>query len=100
VQIDGPVGNFTYSPLSGCDSLDVIFKVVGSNVATFTWITGDTAQPVTTLTPTYSYRYHIPGQYTHILDLKDAAGCIVPHIGTNNINVDAVVQAKIMWTGP
>ena len=100
MQIDGPVGNFTYSPLSGCDSLDVIFKVVGSNVATFTWITGDTAQPVTTLTPTYSYRYHIPGQYTHILDLKDAAGCIVPHIGTNNINVDAVVQAKIMWTGP
>ena len=35
-----------------------------------------------------------PGQYTPIVNLKDAAGCTVPNIGTNMINVDAIVQAK------
>ncbi len=94
VHIEGPVGNFTYSPLSGCDSLDVTFNVVGSNVASFTWIPGDSAAPITTVTPTYTYRYHIPNQYTPIVNLKDAAGCVVPHIGSLVINVDAVVQAK------
>ena len=91
IHIDGPVGTFTYSPLAGCDSLDVLFKVTTTNVVSFKWNFGD-GQLQTTSTPTITHRYVLPNQYIPIVTLTDAAGCVLPKIGTSPINVDAITK--------
>jgi gliding motility-associated-like protein len=92
VHIDGPIGTFTYSPLAGCDSLDVTFNVTTTNVVSFTWNFSDGSPLVTTAVPTITHNYTKPGQYTPIVTLKDAAGCAIPKFGTNFINVDAITK--------
>jgi gliding motility-associated-like protein len=92
VHVDGPIGNFSYSPLAGCDSLDVNFIVTGSNATSFDWVFGDGTPKTTTLVPSNSHHYSAPNQYTPIVYLKDAAGCIIPKIGTQFINVDGITK--------
>jgi gliding motility-associated-like protein len=92
VHIDGPIGTFTYSPLAGCDSLDVVFNVTTTNVISFYWNFADNSPIDSTTTPTITHRYTVPGQYTPFVILTDAAGCKVPKIGTNAINVDAITK--------
>jgi gliding motility-associated-like protein len=92
IHIDGPIGTFNYSPLTGCDSLDVNFSVTTTNVVQFTWIFGDGTPPLTTTTPTIIHHYNIPNQYTPIVNLTDAQGCVLPKIGTNIINIDAITK--------
>jgi gliding motility-associated-like protein len=95
VHIDGPIGAFTYSPLSACDSLDVNFQVVTSNSVSFTWNFND-GSVLTTLTPTTTHHYNVPGPYTPFVTLKDAAGCNVNYIGTNQIEIDHITKTNFI----
>jgi gliding motility-associated-like protein len=92
VHIDGPIGTFTYNPLSGCDSLDVTFNVTTTNVVSFIWNFSDGSQLDTTATPSIIHHYNIPGQYTPIVTLVDAAGCHIPKFGPNFINIDSIAK--------
>ncbi|HEY4966365.1 MAG TPA: PKD domain-containing protein, partial [Puia sp.] len=92
VKIDGPVGTFNYSPLSGCDSLDVNFTVTTTNVISFTWNFGD-GSTITDTIPAITHHYNKPGQFPPTVTLVDVSGCKVVKIGANMINVDAVIQA-------
>ncbi len=91
VKIDGPVGTFNYSPLAGCDSLDVNFTVTTTNVVSFTWNFGD-GNTFTGTNPSITHHYNIPGQFPPSVTLVDIAGCKVAKIGANMINVDAITQ--------
>jgi gliding motility-associated-like protein len=94
IHIDGPIGSLTYTPLAGCDSLTVAFKVTTSNVSHFTWLFGDNTDSVSTTVDSIVHKYTVPGQYTPIVNLYDASGCKIPKIGTNFINVDSISNAS------
>jgi gliding motility-associated-like protein len=89
VHVDGPIGLFSYTPFTGCNFLDVNFKVTTSNVVSFTWNFGDGSAPVTTSTPTITYHYR-PGGFTPFVVLEDALGCKVTKLGTDDIIVDTI----------
>ena len=65
VHVDGPIGLFTYSPIAGCNFLDVTFNVTSSNVVKFTWNFGDGSPAVTTTTSTIVHHYR-PGRLSAI----------------------------------
>jgi gliding motility-associated-like protein len=94
VHVDGPVGQFTYSPLGACDSLDVTFQVKTANVVQFTWIFGDKSLPVVTTVPTITHEYNTPGQYLPAVTLEDAKGCKVVNFGNDSIYVDAITKTS------
>ncbi len=93
IHIDGPIGALTYSPLSACDSVDVLFTVTTSNVVTFIWNYND-GQVDTTSNPqnTITHHYDIPGAYTPFVTLVDAAGCHVTNFGINTVEIDHITK--------
>ena len=91
IHIDGPIGSFTYSPLTGCEMLDVTFNVTTSNVVSFLWNFND-GQTDSTSTPTIVHHYNVPGAYIPIVTLIDAAGCHVNNFGTNQIEIDHITS--------
>jgi gliding motility-associated-like protein len=93
VKIDGPVGTFNYSPLAGCDSLDVAFSVTTTNVVSFSWNFGDGTAIITDTVSTITHHYNKPGQYPPTVTLVDLSGCKVVKLGPNLINVDQISQA-------
>jgi len=92
VHIDGPIGAFSYTPIAGCESLDVKFHVASSNVVNFTWIFGDGSNPAQSNSPDTTYHYGQPGQFQPYVTLVDAAGCHITKTGTDVINVDHITQ--------
>jgi gliding motility-associated-like protein len=91
IHIDGPIGAFTYSPFSACDSLTVNFQVTTSNVVSFGWNFND-GDTLTTPTPSASHLYNKPGSYTPFVTLIDAAGCKLTEFGTQLIQIDSIAQ--------
>ena len=98
VRVDGPVATFAYSPVNGCDSLDVTFKVTTSNTVSFVWNFGDGTTLISDTIPTKLHRYYptgaSPGPWTPIVTLKDAQGCKLNQVGTIPIEVDSVGQTS------
>jgi gliding motility-associated-like protein len=95
IHIDGPIGAFSYSPLTACDALNVNFLVTTSNVIKFIWNYNDgtvdsTLAPINTI----SHLYTTPNVYTPFVTLVDAAGCRVPVFGTSPIEVDHISQTQ------
>ncbi|HEY8732933.1 MAG TPA: PKD domain-containing protein, partial [Puia sp.] len=82
IHIDGPVGTFSYSPLSGCDSLDVNFQVVNSNAVLYIWNFND-SQVDTTAASTITHHYNVPASYLPFVTLQDAGGCKVNYFYGN-----------------
>jgi len=86
IQVFGPYGALTYSPLQGCHQLTVNFNVATSNVVKYVWDFKD-RQTQKTLTPTTSHTYDSVGEYVPVVILTDATGCAVPVLGTDTIVV-------------
>ena len=99
IHIDGPIGSFSYSPLTACDSLDVTFQVTTSNVVSFLWNFND-GQTDSTSTPTIVHHYNLPGAYIPIVTLVDAAGCHVNNFGTNQIEIDHITSTAFTVDNP
>jgi gliding motility-associated-like protein len=93
VHVDGPIGLFTYSPIAGCNFLDVTFNVTSSNVVKFTWNFGDGSPAVTTTTSTITWHYR-PGDYPPFVVLEDAQGCKLTKLGPDDIVVDTIANIK------
>jgi gliding motility-associated-like protein len=89
IEIKGPSGNFTYSPLSGCKPLTVNFVGTAKNNATYTW---DFADGTILVTPDslVSHTYTNAGDYLPKLILTDVGGCSVPISGTDMVHASGV----------
>jgi gliding motility-associated-like protein len=101
IHIDGPIGAFSYSPLTGCDALNVNFQVTTANVIKFIWNFNDntidsTLAPVNTI----SHLYTVPNAYAPFVTLVDAAGCRVPIFGTSQIEVDHINKTDFKVDNP
>ncbi|MBS1742265.1 MAG: PKD domain-containing protein [Bacteroidetes bacterium] len=90
IVVRGPQGTFTYSPLQGCSPLTVRFVATTRDRISFIWDFNDGS---TLITPDsiISHTYTIPGDYVPKMILRDAAGCVVPIIGSDTIHVDGVL---------
>lgn len=90
IELKGPSGTFSYTPLVGCNPLTVTFTATASNAATFLW---DFTDGTTELTsePTITHTYATAGEYIPRIILRDAAGCAVPVQGLDTIKLTGVV---------
>ena len=97
IHIDGPIGALSYSPLAACDSVDVLFKVVTSNVVQFIWNYNDGLVD-TTYAPrdTITHHYNLAGNFLPSVTLVDAAGCKVPNLGANRIEIDHIEKTDFI----
>ena len=88
IRILGPVGSFTYSPIIGCHTLTVDFKLQSSSdIKIYTWLFSPT-QSRSTSVPYYdNWSYDSIGVYTPYVVLQDTSGCNVPIKGDTPIIV-------------
>lgn len=87
VQVNGPTGTYTYSPLNGCDPLTVQFTATSNNTSVYIW---DMNNGVTqnTNTGSFSYTFTQSGKYVPKLILSDGASCQVPLQKNDTVTVD------------
>ena len=86
ISIQGPYGDFSYSPLGGCPPLNVAFVGNAVNTTTITWDFSDGESNVST-DNTVSHIYKIPGTYVPKVILADNLGCKLPIQGKDTIRV-------------
>ncbi|MEM6964974.1 MAG: PKD domain-containing protein [Bacteroidota bacterium] len=81
IEVAGPSGTVTASPLSGCADHEVEFIVQSENAFRYTWDFGD-GIVIDTLasgnTDTISHTYTIGGTFTPVVLVEDISGCQVP----------------------
>ncbi|MBS1600317.1 MAG: PKD domain-containing protein [Bacteroidetes bacterium] len=94
VVVNGPYGNFTYSPLGGCDTLTVNFSVATSGVVGYIWYFGN-SDSIQNTNPSVNYTYTRPGTYLPVLKLVDSLNCNVAVPGSLPIVIDSV-KAKFI----
>jgi gliding motility-associated-like protein len=97
IQIKGPSGSFTYTPIAGCKPLTVDFVATSKNNATYTWDFAD-GNVMVTADSTISHTYTYAGEFIPKLILTDAGGCRVPITGTEVIKVTGVTAGFTMRT--
>jgi gliding motility-associated-like protein len=92
LNIRGPSGTISYSPLSLCLPGIAEFRTQVKNSHHFLWDFGDGNTLVSTDT-ILSHTYTDPGVYEPKLLLTDSSGCSIPVIGTGSIVVSDVTAA-------
>jgi gliding motility-associated-like protein len=95
VNVLGYAGGLSYSPLYGCNPLDVNFTSNIFGVPSMIWDFNDgVTQPVVNNTP-ITHKYISPGAYLPKLILSDNAGCTNSSAGLDTIKVDEVTAGFI-----
>ncbi|HUC79744.1 MAG TPA: PKD domain-containing protein, partial [Flavisolibacter sp.] len=89
IEIKGPSGSFSYTPLTGCRPLTVNFTGTTQNNATYTWDFADGTIVVTT-DSVISHTYTNAGEFVPRLILTDVSGCSVPIVGADTVRVTGV----------
>ncbi len=89
IVVRGPQGTFTYGGLSGCRPFTVDFVASTRDQISFIWDFND-GSTLNTPDSTVSHVYTIPGEYIPKMILRDAAGCVVPIVGTDTIRIHGV----------
>ncbi len=84
--LKGPEAILSYTPLQGCNPLEVKFKAVAKNTSKFIWDFGNGAT-LSTSTDSIKYIYTSTGLYTPRLVIEDGGGCQVPVINPDTIRV-------------
>lgn len=90
VIVKGPEGSFTYTPITGCQPLQVSFSATTVNRLSFVWDFND-GNILATTDSVITHIYTIPGEYIPKMILVDAAGCQVPITGPDTIRVKGAV---------
>ena len=98
IEISGPRGSFSYSPLTGCKPLTVSFTGTAQNNATYTWDFAD-GTIVVTADSVISHTYINAGEFVPRLILTDASGCSVPILGRDTVRVTGVTAGFNMGPG-
>ena len=89
IEVKGPSGTFSYSPLVGCNPLTVTFNAVTQNQVSILWDFTDGATTSTTGN-TVTHAFATPGDYIPRMILTDAGGCNVPVLGKDTVHVIGV----------
>ncbi|MBX2930628.1 MAG: PKD domain-containing protein [Chitinophagaceae bacterium] len=95
IIINGPTGTFSYTPTIACNPVQVHFSAVTQNTVSNTWDFNNGVTNVTTQN-NVSYTYTTGGHYLPKLILEDAAGCRVPVLGTDTIQVKHIHAAMFV----
>lgn len=89
VNIQGPNGNFTFAPDTGCTPQLVNFNATATNTATYTWDFGDGNVAITTV-DSVDHIYTQTGTFFPILILDDGIGCTYSIISPDSIVIDTI----------
>ncbi len=90
LDVRGPRGTFSYTPLSGCVPLTVNFTASTIGAVRYVWDFADGAT-LSTNTPSASHVYTDFADYPPKIILQDATGCQVPVFGTDTIRAGGVL---------
>jgi gliding motility-associated-like protein len=89
ISIRGPQGQFTYTPMAGCNPVTVNFSASTNGRNTFVWDFND-GNTITTNDSILSHTYTYSGNYIPKMILIDQTGCQVPITGTDTILVSSI----------
>ncbi|HPH86598.1 MAG TPA: PKD domain-containing protein, partial [Ferruginibacter sp.] len=89
ITITQPTGSFNYTGGSFCNSRQVRFNAVTSNIDSLVWDFGD-GTIITTTQTTVFHTYTNPGVYTPSLTIQSNAGCETTIPGTDPIRIEAL----------
>jgi len=89
IIVRGPIGTFSYDPLTGCSPHTVNFTGTTIDSPSFIWDFND-GTTVITNDSVISYTYILPGSYLPKMIMVDPGGCQVPIEGIDTINVYGV----------
>jgi gliding motility-associated-like protein len=90
IQVNGPIINFTYAPVGGCDTLTVNFDAIGTGIIRYVWYFTDGTPADTTTIPTISHTYYNPNKYEPIVAVTDSTNCTVFYPAPIPIIVESV----------
>ena len=101
VVVPGPVGTFSYSPLTGCNPLKVTFVANSINTQSYIWSFGD-GTVLTTIGDSIVYNYITAGSYTPVILLQNTTStgkpCQLP--ATNLSGVINVINGVNVTISP
>lgn len=86
IIVKGPSGNFSYTPLSGCNPLTVNFTATTQNASSFVWDFTD-GNTLSGSGASAQHEYTNAGEFIPKIILTDASGCQVPITGADTIRV-------------
>ncbi len=89
IIIRGPRGSFSYTPLTGCDPLQVHLFATTQDRVSFVWDFSD-GNILATNDSNLVHTYLSPGIYVPKMILVDAGGCQIPITGVDTIKVNGV----------
>ncbi len=98
ITVLGNNGAFSYSPVSGCSPLTVLFTPMTTGIPMATWDFSDGVTVTSNGTPV-SHTYTSPGAYLPRVIYSDNSTCNMISIGLDTIRVDAL-SADFSWTPP
>lgn len=90
IEIQGPSGNFNYSPITGCSPVTATFTATAQNYTSILWDFTD-GSTATTTGNTITHTFNAQGDYLPRMILIDSGGCTVPVLGVDTIHVSGVV---------
>jgi gliding motility-associated-like protein len=105
IVVPGPIGTFSFSPVTGCVPLSVLFHASSNNASYFVWDFGDgTVLPKSTQsTVTHVYTHAIIATPILLLGdtLPNGAICELPATNlTGNVNATQLIQIRVIPAGP
>lgn len=98
MEIRGPTGTFTYTPLKFCSPASVKFTANTLNNASFVWDFND-GNVTTTTDSVVTHVFANGGSFKPKMILIDASGCQVPITGADTIKIiEAITKIKVPQT--
>lgn len=88
----GPVGTLSYTPISGCTPLNVVFTVNGSNTSSYTWDL-DNGNTIITALPSLTYTYTQSGIFVPKVVLSSGVNCNTVLVGLDSVKVIRTIAA-------
>lgn len=93
INIDGPIGSFSFINSSGCIPLPVDFTISVVNTDSVQLVTrngtiGFNTNPLVPSTINYTHNYNVAGDFNPVLILTDATGCSVAYPTTDSVHTE------------
>lgn len=92
IIVRGPIGTFSYGPLTGCKPVTTTFTASTHDRLSFIWDFND-GTVTSSMDSVISHTYTLPGNYVPKMILIDPNGCQVPITGPDTIKVKGVTAA-------
>ena len=95
IEVAGPNGTLTVTPVSGCADLEVEYIIESENAFKYRWDFGD-GFVVDSLasgnSDTIHHTYTVGGNYTPVVLIEDVSGCQIPVVGESVLVEDIITD--------